>query len=190
MKIKGFLFAIIGCLCFLNNAYAEDNNTEINLKFGGWSHHKSEDKYKDSLPLTQNHKGLGIEYYKAVDDTHLKHWYGVGLWYMKDSFGADSIQVSAAYKYRINLDIPVINSIDLNINAGFVNRYYRTFYKNSSHEYFYYTDERKTIPTFSPFITINTPIGLQADFTYVPKFLADSFTAGYELYFMRLGYTF
>lgn len=181
--------------------YAQDDGffgdkESIELKFGGWSKHYSDKHPVTDTPLNENHKGLGIEYYRNIKETD--HFLGTGIWYMKDSFGGDSFQAAVSYKYRIN-DLPIIDSIDLNINIGAVNRLYRqshywvypdingNIYKE---ELNYYEDKRKTKLLVSPFITFNWTEHIQTDFTYLPPKLAEQLGSDFGVFFFRLGYKF
>lgn len=202
MKLRNY-FSIGLLSIFSLNAYAidlswdkiKDNSSEVDLKFGGWSHHSSSKEGYMDIPLNENHKGLGIEYYKSLSETD-KHWVGSGLWYMKDSFDNDSVQVSMAYKYRLYIDY-LIHSLDFNINAGVTNRtyIYRLYGKAINDQGVYekylkdYNIERETRFTFSPMVTVNFTENLHADFTYMPESLADQ-NDSYELFFFRLGYKF
>ena len=192
--MKNFLFIIL-LLSFLptfsqaeeDSFFKEDSSVE--LKFGGWSKHNSEELGYMDVPLNENHKGLGIEYYQSISNNN-KHWLGVGTWYMKDSFDNNSYQVSAAYKYTIPVDY-IIDSIELNINVGIINRTYREmFYTRDQGERIFlgYKENRDTRLIASPIVTLNFLEHLQVDFTYFPAKLAEQFTGSYELFFFRVGY--
>lgn len=168
------------------------DNTSIEIKLGGWSHHDSTKLGLMDVPLNEEHKGLGIEYYKEIN-SRPNHFLGAGFWYMTDSFDSDSYQLSIAYKYRWNVDY-LIDSVDFNINAGIVNRTYRTFkYKKTIHhdgssdlELLGYEDNRDTRAIFAPMITINFLDHMQTDFIYYPEGLVE-FGGDYSIFFWRLG---
>ncbi len=170
----------------------KNNDSEIDVKFGGWSNHSSDKPGYMEVPLNENHRGFGLEYYKSLSDSN-KHWVGLGGWYMKDSFDSDSFQLSVAYKYRLYVDF-LIHSIDFNINVGAVNRTYvdREFLVdrvNNTETFIGYHFERDTRFTSAPMITVNFTENMHADFTYLPEFIADA-NDEYELFFFRLGYKF
>lgn len=194
-----YLFIIFTFLAtFSLNIQAEDKDSffgdksSIEIKFGGWSHHDSTELGYMDVPLNESHNGLGIEYYREIKD-HENHFLGAGLWYMKDSFDTDSIQASVAYKYRINVNY-LIDSIDLNLNVGVVNRTYREMMylvsSNGSRRFLGYDEYRATKFIAAPMASINVTEHFQVDFTYLPEFVAETFTGQYELFFFRFGYKF
>lgn len=192
--MKTVFLIFLMAITLSTNAFAKKEsffyeNYSVELKFGGWSKHDSDQLGYMDVPLNENHKGLGIEYYQSVSENN-KHWLGVGAWYMKDSFDGNSYQVSAAYKYTIPVNY-IIDSIEFNINAGVINRTYREmiYYNyNGVREFKRYEEYRDTRLIASPMVTLNFLDHLQVDFTYFPAQLAEHFTGNYELFFFRLGY--
>tara|TARA_Y100001960_G_scaffold283043_1_gene317819 strand:- start:16895 stop:17476 length:582 start_codon:yes stop_codon:yes gene_type:complete len=188
------IFLFLSFVLFSANVLANEESFfkedySIELKFGGWSKHGSDQLGYMDVPLNENHKGLGIEYYQSINDNN-QHWLGVGTWYMKDSFDGDSYQVSVAYKYTIPINY-IIDSIEFNVNAGIINRTYREmFYNNYGgyREFIGYDEYRATKAIVSPMVTLNFLDHLQLDFTYFPDKLAEHFTGSYELFFFRVGY--
>tara|TARA_Y100000588_G_scaffold75071_1_gene78108 strand:+ start:98798 stop:99397 length:600 start_codon:yes stop_codon:yes gene_type:complete len=192
MKNAFFIFFITMVLS--TNVFAKENSffeddSSIELKFGGWSKHDSDKLGYMDVPLNENHRGFGVEYYQSISKNN-KHWLGLGTWYMKDSFDGDSFQVSVAYKYTIPINY-IIDSVEFNVNAGIINRTYREmFYNNYGgyREFIGYDEYRATKAIVSPMVTLNFLDHLQLDFTYFPDKLAEHFTGNYELFFFRVGY--
>jgi hypothetical protein len=102
------------------------SRTEITLKFGGWSKHSSHvdkiaEKYNfKKIKYNESHRGFGLEGSIPFRDTN--HYIFIGAWYMKDSYNKDSFHLGIGYKYRINTNLPLLDSIDLNIAAIYMNR--------------------------------------------------------------------
>jgi hypothetical protein len=192
--MKTLLYIFLSLTLFSGSIQAEDDSFfkddySVELKFGGWSKHDSDQLGYMDVPLNETHRGIGLEYYQSINDNN-KHWLGVGTWYMKDSFDGDSYQISVAYKYTIPVDY-IIDSIEFNLNAGIINRTYREmFYSNYMGEKHFmgYEESRDTGLVSFPIITLNFLDHLQVDFTYFPAELAEYFTGNYELFFFRLGY--
>lgn len=177
-----------------NDSFFNDQSI-LELKFGGWSKHDSSDELQMQAPLNETHNGFGIEYYKGIRALP-NHYLGLGAWYMKDSFDHNAYQVSLGYKYRWNIDY-LIDSIDFNMNIGVVNRTFRSFTYSAVYnsnqfvdwELKDYEDVRKTKLTTMPMITVNVLEHLQADIVWYPKFVADM-NNDYSLVFFRFGYQF
>lgn len=163
----------------------------LEIKFGGWSHHSSDKDYYNNAPLNENHRGLGLEYYKKISKNN-HHWFGGGVWYMKDSFDTPAYHAFASYKYRWQLDT-LLDSIDFSFNFGVANRTYRDWefvvHPNGEKEFSRYIDERETRLSAIPYLTFNFSNNFQVDMTYVPKNIAENYTNGYEIFFFRFGYS-
>lgn len=192
-RIFCFFCFFISFNSFANNELIDffGTNSSSEIKFGGWSNHFSDNDNYFKAPLNETHRGIGFEYYREIKN-YENHFLGTGIWYMNDSFDADSIQLSLAYKYRWNIDY-IIDSIDFNLNIGVVNRSFRTFlYEEGSNDTIYegYEDERETQIITAPIITLNFLEHMQFDFTYLPESIAEHFSGHYGLFFCRFGYKF
>jgi hypothetical protein len=133
-KLLISLFSILICA----NANAENiaekfisdfdtSKAEYLIKFGGWSHHgntltkKIIKKYQNKdFKYNQNHSGIGIEYSLPYKDSN--HYFTSGFWYMKDSFGMDAFHAGAGYKYRYDLGLRFLDSVDFNLVLTYFNR--------------------------------------------------------------------
>ncbi|KFK50930.1 hypothetical protein JS86_24865, partial [Vibrio vulnificus] len=77
---------------------------EIQLKVGGWSHHKYKSDVK--VDFNQSHNGLGIGLYKKVEELNILSKvfdaYSYELFYMKDSFRMGQVQASTTLYKRFD----------------------------------------------------------------------------------------
>lgn len=201
MKQLGLFFSILffsaNAFSFNLDDYFKEDNV-VKFKFGGWSKHNPTLPDYEKPPINENHRGVGIEFYKELKD-YENHYLGLGAWYMEDSFNMDSIYFAAAYEYKIPFDEDfIIDSVAFNLNAGITSRsertlvYYVTYDKYGNitdSRYAYHRDERIFTIATMPVVTLNVTEHLHMDFTYVPEFLSENFGGGYEVFFFRLGYT-
>lgn len=141
-----------------------ERNVELNLKFGGWSHHNAESY--DQYDYNESHNGLGFDLtiYKTSNENH-----GIGLAYyqMKDSFDMDNWQGGFLYTYEPKLDIPIIKNLELNLGVGAMKRGW--IMRNVGVDYNDYYLESRTTFSFFPYLTYNINNYLNMDVFYIPQ---------------------
>lgn len=139
-------------------------NGELEIKFGGWSHHY--DTYKnDDYDFNESHNGFGLEYLIKKDELS-PHNFGVGFWTMKDSYNTTSYNVGVLYKYDTMFGNKFFDMFDFNLALYYVKRSERYFYES--------TLETVSIETFTdfmihPYITFQPTKLLSVDLMYVPN---------------------
>lgn len=106
-------------------------NAETTVSFGGWSHHSDTTTLKaireagnESFVWNENHNGLGISYFTG----RREHKVGFGYWSMTDSLYLPVKALSASYKYRMQLDWNMLESVDLSLS-------YTKYYRNTAKQY-------------------------------------------------------
>lgn len=124
-------------------ALALDYTNEFHLKFGGWSKHIDEQEFD----YNESHKGSGLEYFFA--DHNSRHYFGVGFWYMKDSYNFDANHIGAIYQYRPNSGYWWLDNFYPSISMAVANRGWRNKSGNS------YVIEKETRLLYYPSISVN-----------------------------------
>lgn len=136
----------------------------LNVKFGGWSHHNPEpyDEYK----YNENHKGIGFDL-TLLKSSNKNHGLGLAYFQMTDSFDMENIQGGILYTYSPEFDIPIIRNIEYNFGIGAMKRGW--LYRNMKYDYNdYYLKSRTTFSVF-PYITYNINDYLNFDVFYIPQ---------------------
>ncbi|MGD1524240.1 hypothetical protein [Vibrio owensii] len=180
MKLKVALASLALLSCTVSAAPKISNPLnygELEIKFGGWSHHFGLDE-GDSYKYNQKHNGIGFEYFLNNEDRS-PHRIGFGYWEMNDSFNHDSSNTGLIYQYDTMTGYPILDAIDLNLAIYYMERTKR-IRNRVTYETLRYEDMNMWI--VHPYLTIRPTKALSLDLMYVPS-LDDEYHV--EAFFLR-----
>ncbi|WP_425263165.1 hypothetical protein [Vibrio owensii] len=136
---------------------------ELELKFGGWSHHFGTDE-GDKYEYNQSHNGFGLEYYLGRDGFS-PHRFGVGFWKMKDSYSNDAYHIGAIYKFDTLTRHPIIDMFDFNLAIYYMDRTKRIRDRTTKETLRFEAQKEWVI---QPYLTIRPTRAFSVDIMYVP----------------------
>lgn len=162
MKIKAMIASLAIFSASVSASYLPG---EVEVKFGGWSHHFGLDA-GDSYQYNESHNGLGVEYFLQTN-YRSPHRFGVGYWQMKDSFNHDATNTGVIYQYDTMTGYPLLDMVDLNVALYYMERTKR-IRDIDTYETLRYEDMNMWV--LHPYITIRPTEAFSVDVMYIPSF--------------------
>ncbi|WP_036180907.1 hypothetical protein [Marinomonas sp. MED121] len=160
-----------------------NESSHYQIKFGGWSKH-----YRTSgaanYDFNESHDGIGFAYSsydKTGSSSHFFDGYNYEVWYMKDSFNKDNVQVSYGVFHRQNIEKFGIENIDYGLNLVAISRSYAEIDSETAQ-----LANEKRIHAIFPFpsLSLYTSANVHFDFVFLP---AISDVSDYHVFFFRAG---
>jgi len=111
----------INTLLMVSNNAVSSEIINFQLKLGGWSDHYISGGRSD-YNFNESHEGLGFAFSGVDPQIYFLNGQNVELWYMKDSFYEDSVQLSYGLFHRYDVRFLGLKNIDLGINFVAVSR--------------------------------------------------------------------
>ncbi|EGQ9273777.1 hypothetical protein LJ774_004180 [Vibrio parahaemolyticus] len=159
---------------------------EIQLKVGGWSHHKYKSDVK--VDFNQSHNGLGIALYKKVEGLNILSKvfdaYSYELFYMKDSFRMGQVQASTTLYKRFDPNLPFMRRVELDLMFGVMSRSDGIADLQTGE---IYSRERITFPFALPGLTWYVDDIMHFDLTHIPRVKGIN---NFPTTFVRAGFSF
>ena len=163
----------------IDDVETEQGNYQI--KFGGWSEHYISGN-ASNYNFNESHEGLGLAY-SHYDEKSERFFngYNYELWYMKDSFYKDNIQVSYGVFHRKLFDSWGIKSIDVGLNFAAISRSTADIDTNTAE-----LKDHKRLHTLIliPSLSLYTDYKFHLDFVFLP---AIPNVTDYSVLFFRAG---
>jgi len=171
---------------FFIQASANDvskNEGNFQIKLGGWSDHYISGG-GSSYNFNEKHEGIGLAFseYQAQKKEAYFNGYNFEIWYMKDSFYEDNLQVSYGLYNRKLIDNWGIENIDLGLNFAAISRSVADINTNTGE-----LDDHKRVHTLIaiPSLSIYTKMKIHFDIVFLPEI--PNFT-DYSVVFFRAGF--
>lgn len=171
----------LGLSDVLDNSLKENENYQV--KFGGWSDHYISGK-ASNYDFNESHEGIGIAYssYQGnTDETEFFNGYNYEIWYMKDSFYEDNLQISYGLFHRKLIDRWGISNLDIGLNFALISRSSADIDTKTAE-----LNDHKRIhtPMVIPSLSLYTNYKVHFDFVFLP---AIPNVTDYSVIFFRAG---
>lgn len=187
VRFHSITLSIILFLCGLSiQAFADgasNNEGRYQIKLGGWSDHYISGG-GSNYNFNESHEGIGLAYsnYQGQQKDDFFNGYNVEIWYMKDSFYEDNLQISYGLYDRKLIDNWGIKNIDLGLNFAAVSRSIADINARTGE-----LEDHKRVHTFIviPSLSIYSKTNIHFDFVFLPEI--PNFT-DYSVIFFRAGF--
>lgn len=163
---------------------ATDDEGNYQIKLGGWSEHYISGN-ASNYNFNENHDGIGIafsNYEEGAYDGRYFNGYNYEVWYMKDSFYEDNLQISYGLFNRRLIDNWGITRLDLGLNFAAISRSIADIDSRTAE-----LNDHKRIHTLMiiPSLSIYTDYLVHFDFVFLPVIPS---VTDYSVLFFRVGF--
>mgnify|MGYP000299188292 CR=1 FL=1 len=154
------------------------------IKFGGWSEHYISGT-ASNYNFNESHDGIGLAFSEYEGDDYEGHYfngYNYEIWYMKDSFYDDNLQISYGLFHRKLVDKWGITNIDVGLNFAAISRSIADIDTKTAK----LNDHKRTHTLMLiPSLSLYTKHNIHFDFVFLP---ALPNVTDYSVLFFRAGF--